>query len=116
MAFTPNLVGQLQRKIGYTIDGQQILSPAVACQFAIVNAKRQQEKTSVRADSSASRGMADEITTALGRILVAKHERIEIGDIFSFDGDSYEIKSTHIRRSVFGEIDHFECDIEVRPR
>ena len=116
MAFTPNLVGLIQRRIGYDIHGQSILSEETTCQFAVVNAKRQQEKTSVRADSSASRGMADEITTGLGRILVAKHEGIEIGDIFSFDGDSYDVKSKHVRRSVFGEIDHYECDIEVRPR
>ena len=116
MAFTPNLVGQIQRKAGYTIDGQSMLSVPVKCQFSIVNAKRQQEKTSVRADSSASRGMSDEITTGLGRILVARHEDIQIGDIFSFDGDSYEVNSKHVRRSVSGEIDHFECDIEVRPR
>lgn len=116
MAFTPNLVGIIQRKNGFTIDGQPLLSTPVACQFAVVNAKRQQEKTSVRADSSASRGMADEITTGLGRILVARHESIEIGDVFSFDGDSYDVNSKHVRRSVFGEIDHFECDLEVRPK
>ena len=116
MAFTPNLIGMIQRKTGFDIHGRPALSSPVACQFAIVNAKRQSEKTSVRADSSASRGMADEITTALGRILVAKHESIEIGDVFSFDGDSYDVQSKHIRRSVFGEIDHFECDIEVIPR
>lgn len=116
MAFTPNLVGMIQRKSGYDIHGRPVLSEPTPCQFAIVNAKRQQDKTSVRADSSASRGMADEITTGLGRILVAKHESVEIGDVFSFDGDSYDVKSKHVRRSVFGEIDHFECDIEVRPR
>lgn len=116
MAFTPNLVGIIQRKIGFTIDGQAKLSDPVSCQFAVVNAKRQQEKTSVRADSSASRGMADEITTGLGRILVARNESIEMGDIFTFDGDSYDVNSKHVRRSVFGEIDHFECDLKVRPR
>lgn len=116
MAFTPNQVGTIQRRVGYDIYGRPVLSEPQVCQFAVVNAKKQQEKTSVRADSSASRGMADEITTALGRILVARHERIEIGDLFSFDGDSYQIKSKHTRRSVVGEIDHFECDLEVVPK
>ena len=116
MAFTPNMVGQIQRAIGNDIHGRALFSPATPCQFAVVNAKRQQEKTSVRADSSASRGSADEITTGLGRILVAKHQSIEIGDVFTFDGDSYDVNSKHVRRSVFGEIDHFECDLEVRPK
>ena len=116
MAFTPNLVGKIQRVTGRDIHGRPVLGPETECQFAVVNAKRQQEKTSVRADSSASRGMGDEITTGLCRILVAKHERIEIGDVFSFDGDSYDVNSKHVRRSVFGQIDHYECDLEVRPR
>lgn len=116
MAFTPNLIGELQRAGGYDLHGRPKLSEPVPCQFSIVNAQRKQAKTSVRADSSASRGMADEITTGLGKILVAKHEVVKIGDVFSFDGDSYDIVAMHVRRSVFGEIDHFECDIEVRPR
>jgi hypothetical protein len=116
MAFTPNMVGQIQRKNGFDVYGKPLLTPPTPCLFSIVNAKRQSEKTSVRADSSASRGMADEITTGLGRILVAKHESIEIGDVFGFDGDTYDVQSKHIRRNVFGEIDHFECDIEVLPR
>lgn len=116
MAFTPNMVGQLLRPLSRDVYGRPVFADPVPCQFAIVNAKRQQQKTSVRADSSASRGMGDEIATGLGRILVAKHETIEIGDVFMFDGDSFDVKSKHIRRSVFGEIDHFECDLEVRPR
>jgi hypothetical protein len=115
MAFTPNLVGYIQRKNGFNVHGEAILSSPVPCQFAVVNSKSQSEKTSVRADSSASRGMADEITTGLGRILVARHELINIGDYFSFDGDMYEVTSRHVRRSVFGEVDHYECDIKVRP-
>lgn len=116
MAFTPNLVGKLYRPAGRDVHGRPRFADPIDCQFAVVNAKRQSQKTSVRADSSASRGMADEITTGLGRILVAKHQQIEIGDVFEFDGDSYDVNSKHIRRSVFGEIDHFECDLEVRPR
>jgi hypothetical protein len=116
MAFTPNLIGKLFRPVARDIYGRGQFADPVDCQFAIVNAKRQSVKTSVRADSSASRGNADEITTGLGRILVAKHVEVEIGNLFEFDGDTYEIVSTHIRRSVLGEIDHFECDLEVRPR
>lgn len=116
MAFTPNLVGKLRRKTGNNIYGQSVLADEIDCPFAVVNAKRQSEKTSVRADSSASRGMADEITTGLGCILVPKTQEIDIGDEFAFDGDTYTITSKHVRRSVFGMIDHFECDIGVMPQ
>lgn len=116
MAFTPNLIGRLYRPEGNDIHGRPRFGAPTDCQFAVVNAKRQTEKTSVRADSSASRGSADEITTGLGRILIARHHTVEIGDLFEFDGDSYDIVSKHARRSVFGEVDHYECDLEVRPR
>lgn len=114
--FTPNLVGYVESISGFDIYGAPQVGPMRKIQFAQVNMRRKAGKTTVRADSSASRGAADEIRTDLGRILVARHERIEIGDIFTFDGDSYDVVSRHVRRSVTGEIDHYECDLEVRPR
>jgi hypothetical protein len=114
--FTPNLVGQVQRKGGFDVHGRPQLSAPTSILFAVVNARRTVDKTTVRADSSASRGSADEITSGLARILVAKNEQIAIGDVFSFDGDTYDVKSIHRRRSVTGELDHFECDLEVQAK
>lgn len=116
MAFTPNRVGELRRLQEHDIYGQAVLGDPVKCAFAVVNAKRKSLKTSVRADSSASRGNADEVTTDLGCILVPSYQSIEIGDHFSFDEDEYVVVSKHVRRSVTGKIDHYECDIEVVPR
>lgn len=114
--FTPNLIGMIERATGFDINGSVVTTPPRPIQFAMVNLRRKTGKTTVRSDSSASRGAADEITTDLARILVAKHEQIEIGDIFVFDGDSYDVSSKHVRRSVLGKVDHFECDLQVRPR
>lgn len=116
MAFTPNMVATIRRRIGLDVYGMPILGEPKEIQIAVVNARRRQEKTTVRSDSSASRGAADQITTDLGRILVARHEAVEIGDVISFDGDSYMVVSRHLRRTVFGTLDHYECDIEVLPR
>ena len=116
MAFTPNQVGMIENKIGFDLHGSPLTAPARPLQFAVINLRRKTGKTTVRADSSASRGSADEITTDQARILVAKHERINIGDVFLFDGDSYDVLSKHVRRSILGMIDHYECDLEVRPR
>lgn len=116
MAFTPNMTAVIRNRIGTNIYGSPIIGEPREIQIAVVNARRKQEKTTVRSDSSASRGSTDQITTDLGRILVAKHEAIEIGDIISFDGDSYSVVSKHLRRTVFGTLDHYECDIEVLPR
>lgn len=115
MAFTPNIIGQLYKKDGYDKFGQPLTAGPFVCQLAVVNAKRKAQKTSVRADSSASRGAADEITADLGRILFPIHMNISIGDMVVFDGGRYNIVSKHLRRSVIGVIDHIECDIEVVP-
>lgn len=114
--FTPNQTGQIQHVTGYDLFGQQALEPPRSIRFAVVNLRLLSGKTTVRADSSASRGTTDEITTDLARILVAKHERIEIGDVFLYDGQSFDVRSKHVRRSVFGNVDHYECELEARPR
>jgi hypothetical protein len=73
------------------------------------------EKTSVRADSSASRGSTDEMVATRAKILIANYVQCAIGDRFAFEGMTYLIISMHVRRSVMGNIDHFECDLEITP-
>ena len=114
--FRPNLTGHVERRRGFDAYGQAIVSAPVPIRFAMVNLRQRGGKTTVRTDSSASRGTSDEITTDLGRILVGKIYSIEIGDIFSFDGFSYDVSSKHVRRAITGQVDHFECELELRPR
>ena len=111
--FIPNQIGLIERKSGRDIYGNAVLAPAVDCPFAVANAKRKSQKTTVRADSSASRGNAEEFVTDLGKILVPADHAINEGDFFSFDGVRYEISSKHIRRNTFGDHDHTECDIRA---
>lgn len=113
--FEPNLKGKLQKRTGRNIHGEPLLSAAIDCSFAIVNLEVKALKTSVRADSSGSRGSADEFTAEHLRILISKFTKFEINDIFSFDGMSYLVISKHPRRSVFGDIDHYQCDLEILP-
>ncbi|SCW95647.1 hypothetical protein [Ancylobacter rudongensis] len=113
--FEPNNVGWLSRKIGRNVHAQVTYAPPVKCPFAPVNLSVGAQKTSVRADSSASRGAADEMAAMRAKILVANFVKIEIGDRFEFDGQTYRIETKHTRRSVAGVIDHFECDMELLP-
>jgi len=116
MPFVPNLPAQLMHKTGRDVHGVPVYAAPIAVIIAVVNAKRKTEKTSVRADSSGSRGAADQITTGLGRVLFTANETVSIDDRLEFDGDSYRITTVHRRRDIFGELDHIECDIEVLPR
>lgn len=113
--FTPNLVGKLFRASGYDNYGRPGFSDSfVQCPFASVTLKKVAQKTSVRADSSASRGAADEIVSN-ARILVPAYIVIEIGDEFEFDGNRFRVMTKHVRRSVFGRVDHIECDLGILP-
>ena len=113
--FRPNLVGQLFNSGGRDVHSRQSWNEAVACPFAIVNLDVSSEKTTVRADSSASRGAADQRVTNRATILVVKTLRVEIGNKFEFEGIAYLVASVHKRRSVFGKVDHIECGLTVLP-
>jgi len=113
--FEPNLVGTLKRVTGRDVHSRPQYSTPADCPFAPVNLHIGAQKTSVRADSSASRGAADEIAAMRAKILVPKYVEIRIGDNFSYSAISYRIEAVHPRYSVIGELDHFECDMEVLP-
>lgn len=113
--FAPNLIGSLRNRIGRDVHGMASYGPAVICPFAIVNLERRSQKTSVRADSSGSRGTADELASTNLKILVPSYVNISIDDEFTFEGERYQVATKHKRRSVTGQIDHIECDLEVLP-
>lgn len=113
--FTPNLKGQILNKRGRDVHAQPLFHAARECSFAVINLKIQAQKTSVRADSSASRGAADELAAGAMRILLALGSRASVGDRFVFEGITYDVTSLHTRRSVSGSIDHYECDLEPLP-
>lgn len=112
--FRPNSKGMLYRKTGRDVHGHPAYGAGVECPFAPVNLNIKALKTTVRADSSASRGSADE-TVSVARILIVPFVVPNRGDRFDFDDMSFEIVSTHGRRSVSGELDHYECDLQVLP-
>lgn len=113
--FEPNQVGKLMRLTGRDVHSRPTYAGPVDCPFGIVNLDVGAEKTIVRADSSASRGAADETISKRAKILVASYVQVGIGDRFEFDGVAFLIKSKHVRRSVMGDVDHFECDMELLP-
>lgn len=113
--FQPNLVGKLARLVGRDVHNRATYTAPSDCPFGAVNLDVGSQKTSVRADSSASRGSADEIAAMRAKILVPAWIPIKIGDKFMFDGMTFQIATTHTRRSVMGSVDHIECDMEIIP-
>lgn len=113
--FEPNVVGKLRRVTGRDVHARATYSDPVDCPCGIVNLDIGADKTVVRADSSASRGSADEKSAQRAKILIANYVTVEIGDRFEFDGLAFVVKSKHVRRSIMGAVDHFECDMELLP-
>lgn len=112
--FRPNQTGKLSTATGYDRFGQPLRSDPVNVAFAPVQTAVLAARTSVRADSSASRGSSDELTSK-AKILVAKTATIKIGDRFETGGLSFVVVGVHARHSVLGRLDHFECDLELLP-
>lgn len=113
--FEPNSTGKLRTRTGRDVHGRGAYGAERDCPFAPVNLAVGAQKTSVRVDSSASRGAADETVAVRAKILVPTYVSLKIGDLFIFDGVTYEIAATHGRRSVMGALDHYEVDMELFP-
>lgn len=113
--FSPNLIGALRNRTGRDVHGMAVYGDPVICPFAVVNLERRSQKTSVRADSSGSRGSADEVASTNLKILVPSYVVINVDDEFTFEGERYQVSTKHKRRSVAGGVDHIECDLEVLP-
>lgn len=113
--FEANQVGKLSKFTGRDVHSRAVYSDPFDCPFAAVNLDVGSQKTSVRADSSASRGSADEYAAQRAKILIAPFINVSVNDLFECEEGRFIVATRHVRRSVFSNIDHFECDLEVMP-
>jgi hypothetical protein len=113
--FRPNLTGTLRAVTGRDVHGRPSWGGKRACAFAIINLDIGALKTSVRADSSASRGSADETAAKNAVILVPPQTAIKIGDLFVFEGASFTVQGLNPRRAVTGKLDHIRVTLELQP-
>lgn len=113
--FRPNQIGRLYRLTGRDVHSRPSYAAPIDCPFAPVSLSVKTNKTNVRADSSASRGSADELI-ARTRILIIPQIEPKFEDSFEFKNTRYRIAAIHPRYTVTGELDHYEADLEVQPQ
>jgi hypothetical protein len=113
--FLPNGSCTLRRKAGRDKFGQAKLSDPVTISYAPVDMNMTVEKTSVRSDSSATRGQAEQLVSANAKILVPAKTVVGAGDQLEIDGENYRVSGRHARKNVFGNVDHIELLLEVFP-
>jgi hypothetical protein len=106
--FRPNLTCIISVSSGETdVYGKPMPATRVTERCAIVKLDIKNTKTSVRADTSASRGNARELI-ADSVILLTKNTVANIDDIIEVSGATLRIASKFPRHNVSGELDHYE--------
>lgn len=106
--FVPNLKCQIQKASESTdVYGMPIPGVKKNELMAIVEMRMMAVKSSVRADSSASRGNAQEIECD-ARFLLTTKTVAAINDILIFGSHKFRIVSIFPRHDVQGRLDHFE--------
>lgn len=108
--FMPNQTAELRPRTGRNRDGEETYGESREIGISIVALARQAVKSSVRSDSSGSRGAA-EIMTSDGKILSTEEpsvdDRITIRDV------PYRVIGLHPRLTVMGQFDHNEIILEL---
>lgn len=110
--FIPNALCKIRRRTGYhNAYGEPTYDPIDTIRYALVRFDTKVDDTTVRADSSATRGNIQEYK-ASGRILVDKAFNVGYGDLLIIHGKVFKIKEVEPRINVLGKLDHYECDLE----
>lgn len=107
--FRPNLTCYIRHQDGYDAYGMPIQGKKVKEPCAVVKKVLVSDKTSVRADSSASRGNARELEAETVFLLSPK-TIAKIDSLLEIHGDSFRIISMHARFAISGRLDHYECN------
>jgi hypothetical protein len=112
MLFRPNTTCKVySASADHDIYGRTSYSAGKTVQCAVVSYDLVIKKTSVRADSSGSRGRAQELS-GIVRFLFGVSAEMKVGDIVEKDGFVMKVIELHPRYSVAGRLDHHEVDME----
>jgi hypothetical protein len=111
--FLPNTYGILFAKTGRNRHGEAVFAEGKPVECGVVRLSRVQQPTSVRADSSASRGNAQEFAMSAAKILFPATVTIAIGDRFKIASYDLVVTAREPRLSISGDLDHFECDFGI---
>lgn len=109
--FIANNKGQLQAFSGFNSNAEPQFGPAKTVACGVVHLNKQVQKSTVRADSSGSRGAADEFVSTT-KILFPKTVSIATGYRFRIAGFTLKAIAVEPRYSVHGKLDHYEVDFE----
>lgn len=112
--FVPNNYGYWLRKNDRrSITGRETFEPQRRIPLSVVTLKEDAVRTTVRADSSASRGAAEQLVHD-AKVLIPILYSVKIGDVLKVRGLALTISGIHKRYDVFGVHDHNEIHAHIR--
>lgn len=106
----PNIPCVIISNTGYTVYGEAKPGKRTRVKCNIVRFNTTALKTSVRADSSASRGISEEETFD-AVILLPLHINVAFDNVVEIQGEKLKVKSIHKRYDVHGKPDHYEVGL-----
>jgi hypothetical protein len=112
MLLRPNLSCLVTSVEGHDQYGKEILGETNTSKCAVVRLEASAEKTSVRSDSSASGGYAEE-RKAIGRLLFPHYEDVALGYKIQLLNLSLRVLSVFPRFSLDGKPDHLQVDVAI---
>lgn len=110
--FLPNNRCTLRRQTGKNVYGEPTWSSQASVPCAVVHLDAHEAKTSVRADSSASRGAAEE-RVSMAKILFPVKIAPLAGWKVEIAGFQLRIAKVQPRWDVNGRLDHYETELEL---
>lgn len=110
--FFPNQIVKHFPAPGYDAFGKLAPVPTTGgkdWRAAIVKVINRSERTTVRADSSASRGNAEEmVADVVVLIEPAALNKVNVDDVIRVAGSDYQVTLIRLRFSVLGHLDHIQ--------
>ena len=110
--FRPNLDCRIQFVPGTDVYGQPKPTTYRKERCSVVKLVLSATKTPVRADSSASRGSAEEVQ-AESVILLQATTKVKIGDLIQVSGVTLKVAGMFPQHDAGGRLDHYEVNASV---
>jgi hypothetical protein len=102
----------VEKVTGFTINGEPKFGSPTREPIAVIRLARMMTRTTVRADSSSSRGHGDE-KTAQSKVLLSGETIADLGDRLVVLGAQLRIIEMRPRLDISGYVDHYETDCEL---
>lgn len=104
-----NITCLVKSKIGNDLFGNPVYGLPRTTKCAVVSLVKSRAATTVRTDSSGTRGHANEVISD-SKILMSPKEKIELDDFVEVSGLTLKVAAIRQRFSVYGKLDHLEVD------